>query len=62
MISISFTEKEIRLIDTALEEKLDRILGKQYAFGVVGSDEEIACIELRGKIYDACLDNEDEEE
>lgn len=60
-MKINLKENELRLIQIALQEKIERILEKQYAFNEAGTDEEKEYIALNGKVTNA-LEHTDAEE
>lgn len=57
MINLNLKENELRLIQIALHEKLQRILDEEYIYQQLDNDKEKECRALYAKVTDAYIKN-----
>lgn len=57
MINLNLKENELRLIQIALHEKLQRILDEEYIYQQLDNDKEKECRALYIKVTNAYVNN-----
>lgn len=57
MINLNLKENELRLIQIALHEKLQRILDEEYIYQQLDNDKEKECRALYAKVTNAYINN-----